>query len=91
MRLTTQMQVEVQTIDTRVYHITEQVLIPMEAEQMKLGASMPKTRDLFVKTQKHWSKHRNIAHATITELNPYKVRLENILCETDVKEQAHSN
>ena len=29
-------------------------------------------------------------HAFMAELNPYKVRLENILCETDVKEQAHS-
>ena len=26
----------------------------------------------------------------IAELNPYKVRLENILCETDVKEHVHS-
>ena len=29
--------------------------------------------------------------AIIAELNPYKVRLENILCETDIKEQAHEH
>ena len=32
----------------------------------------------------------HIVRATIVELKPYKVRLENILCETDIKEQAHS-
>ena len=26
----------------------------------------------------------------ISEMTPYKVRLENILCETDIKEQVHS-
>ena len=29
--------------------------------------------------------------AIIAELNPYKVRLENIFCETDIKEQVHSH
>lgn len=32
-----------------------------------------------------------ICQAIIAELNPYKVRLENILCETDIKEQAHEH
>ena len=27
--------------------------------------------------------------ASIQEMNTYKVRLENLLCETDIKEQAH--
>ena len=34
--------------------------------------------------------NRNL-HVIIAELSPCKVRLENILCETDIKEQAHSH
>ena len=30
-----------------------------------------------------------IRRLIIGELNPYKIRLENILCETDIKEQGH--
>ena len=30
-------------------------------------------------------------NAVNAELNPYKVRLENILCETDMKEQVQSH
>ena len=35
-------------------------------------------------------KDEDIARATIAEMSPFKVRLENILCETDCKEQAYS-
>ena len=78
MKLTTQMQAEIGTIRTRVDHIIDQVWVPMESGLMRRdGECLVKNED--------------IAHATAAELNPYKVRLENILCETDVKEQAHSH
>ena len=35
------------------------------------------------------SEDKEIFHSIMQELNPYKVRLENILCETDVKGQGH--
>ena len=77
MELTTQMQAEMGTIRTRVDHICDQVWIPLEIELMRRGGNCT-------------VKDEDTAHATVAELNPYKVRLENILCETDVKEKAHS-
>ena len=35
------------------------------------------------------SEDKDIFRSIMEELNPYKVRLENILCETDIKEQGH--
>ena len=74
MRLTAQMQAEIESIRTRVFLIHEQVLIP-----------------IFEGLQKHrrfLTKDKDTAHTTIAELNPYKIRLENLICETDIKEQA---
>ena len=78
MRLTPQMQVEIGKIRTRVEFMVQQVCAPLEAKMMKRGGYLIRGEDDV------------IAHAAIAELNPYKVRLENILCETDIKEQAHS-
>ena len=75
MKLTTQMQAEVETIRTRIDFISKEVWIPMENGLMSRDAKCQ-----FIK---------DTAHATVAELNPYKVRLENILCETDIKEEAH--
>ena len=77
MQLTTQMQAEIETIRTRVDHIGDQVWIPLETEVGSSGEILP--------------EYEEIAQEVIEELNPYKVRLENILCETDKKEQAHSH
>ena len=71
MRLTTQMQVEIGNIRTRVDFMVLHVWDPLTKAQVR--------------------DENAIALAAIAELNPYKVRLENILCETDIKEQAHSH
>ena len=75
MHLTDQMLAEIETIRSRVDFITSQVMVPLEAEMMRRGVYMKKDED--------------IARATIAEMSPFKVRLENILCETDCKEQAY--
>ena len=56
-------------------HITSQVMVPLEEEMMRRGM--------------YFEKDNDIARATIAELTPFKVRLENLLCETDCKEQAY--
>ena len=76
MQLTTQMQAEMKTIRKRIDLISEQVWIPLEADVTK------RVRVTF--------DHIQTAHVVYAELNPYKVRLENMLCDTDCKEQAHS-
>ena len=79
MQLTTQMLVEMKSIQTRVCRIQE-ILFPMITESV-----MTSPDNEGIET-----RHRKI-RASIAELNPYKVRFENMLCETDVKEQAHSH
>ena len=75
MRLTTQMQAEIESIRTRVDLTWHQVLVPLfEGWKRRCYQVLAKDRDT--------------THATIAELNTYKIRLENILCETDIKEQA---
>ena len=74
MRLTTQMRAEIEIIRTRVGFIIAQVSLSFEKEMMRRGECLTKDKDT--------------AHSIIVELNAYKVRLENILCETDIKEQA---
>ena len=70
------MQAEINSIQTRVYRIDKEIINPMLFEAgYGLGIE---TRDREIR-------------AIIAELNPYKFRLENILCETDLKEQAHSH
>ena len=75
MRLTTQMQAEIEAIRTRNLAL-HQVSILLIEEMKRRGGIL--------------AKDKETAHATIAELNPYKIRLENILCETDIKEQARS-
>ena len=75
MQLTNQMLAEIETIRTRVGQVYKTFVIPMEFE-----ASQPKPSFEIL-----------ARHVIIAELNPCKVRLENILCETDIKEQAHSH
>ena len=80
MQLTTQMLAELESINTRAGHVREKFKslagLSRRYEAMLLELSV--TID---------QNHR----AIFAELNPCKVRLENILCETDRKEQAHSN
>ena len=77
MQLTNQMLAELEKIQTRVSLVVEKFVKPMLLEGLQPEPSM------------------NIVNLNrrviIAELNPCKVRLENILCETDRKEQAHSH
>ena len=75
MHLTDQMLAETESIRSRVDFITSKVWVPLEQEVMRRGL--------------YFDEDEDIARATIAELSPYKVRLENILCETDCKEQAY--
>ena len=83
MQLTTQMIAEAQTIETRVRNLIEEVWHPMEKELSRAIATPEQASE-------SWAKAEDTAVAIIAELNPYKIRLENILCETDIKEQARS-
>ena len=76
MHLTDQMLAEIETIQSRVNFITSQVTIPLEAEMLRRGIYLKKDDD--------------IVRTTIEELTPFKVRLENLLCKTDCKEQVYS-
>ena len=78
MQLTTQMLAEVGSIQTRVCYIFDEIIIPMLFE-----ASLGNELEIETRDQK--------IRAIIAELNPCKIRLENILCATDQKEQAHSH
>ena len=76
MRLTVQMQAEIESIRTRFDLSSLQVWRPLSEGMKRRGGFLAKDEDT--------------ANATIAELNPYKIRLENMLCETDIKEQARS-
>ena len=76
MRLTTQMRAEAGTIEREVHRIT----------QAYYEASMAVSRyDILACVDKR------ISYAVMAELNSHRVRLEYIFCETDLKEQVHSN
>ena len=75
MKLTNEMRAEVETIQTRFNQINDEFVVPVQREIMRVGS-------VFVETIE-------IGNAIIGELNIYKVRLENILCDTDIKEQDH--
>ena len=75
MQLTTQMHDEILTFQNRVDQILQSVG-PMSSRIEITGK---------------WIPSRNVGsiRAFIAELDHFKVRHENILCETDLKEQAH--
>ena len=77
MQLTTQMLVEIGAIRTRVDYVVEKLAKPMQFESLQPEPSI----EII-------NRNRRVI---IAELNPCKVRLENILCETDIKEQARSH
>ena len=76
MRLTTQMQTELRTIEEEVRRITKDIdLMSTEISQCS-GISF----EIIANTT-----------AIISKLIGYKTRVENILCETDIKEQAQGD
>ena len=77
MQLTDQMLAQIAQVQTRVDHVNEKFVKPMSFESMQPEPSIE-------------SINRNL-RVIIAELNPCKVKLENILCETDRKEQAQSH
>ena len=75
LHLTTQMQAEFETIRKRLDDISKKVWIPLEARWMRHCIIPP--ADV------------KIGHLVSVEVEPYKIRLENMLCDTDCKEQGH--
>ena len=75
MQLTTQMHNEILTFANRVDQIL-QAVGPMSSRIEITGKWIP-------------SRNEGSIRAFIAELDHFKVRHENILCETDLKEQAH--
>ena len=73
MQITAEMDDEILTFRSRVDQI--------------LTAVMPMSMEIAGK----WIPSRNVEsiRGFIAELDHFKVRLENIICETDIKEQAH--
>ena len=80
MRLTAQMQIELKTIQSRADHIYKQILYPMTIQINQLSDPTSIPHEIIENTQ-----------TIFAELNGYKTRIENILCETDRKEQAHED
>ena len=74
MKLSAHLLAELGTIETR-------------CDQMNMGFQNKKMEVL--RKRGILSEDEEIFHSIMQELNPYKVRLENILCETDVKGQGH--
>ena len=75
MQLTTQMRAEIETIRKRLDDIDQFLQKKMISKRVLDDEFLEATKKI---------------DGIISELNPYKIRLENILCETDSKEQVHS-
>ena len=75
MKLTTQMRAEIDTTHTRVSQLAQEFWMTIRRATESLGRISSETGE-------------NMA-AIIEELKTHKVRIENILCETDIQEQDH--
>ena len=84
MQLTDQMLAEIGAIKTRSFHIADEIMNPMLNPMVFESCS--RGRELEIEKELVMEARGRKFRAFIAELNPYKVRLENILCETDVKE-----
>ena len=73
MKLTTQMRVEIDTTHTRVSQLAQEFWTTIRRATESLGRISSKTGEDMA--------------AIIEELKTHKVRIENILCETDIQEQ----
>ena len=76
MKLTTKTRAEIETIETRFHIIREEHVVPITKKVQILGG-------ISFEDQK-------LIDASSEELNAYKIRLENILCQTDQKEKDYS-
>ena len=75
MRLTNELRTELGAIQTEVDRINYECFMPMVLE--------------YKTCRKISASSKENIHQLNEKLNAYKVRLENIFCETDIKEQAH--
>ena len=72
MKLTTKIRTEIETIETRFHIIREEHVVPITKKVQILGGISYEDQKLI--------------DSISEELTVYKVRLENILCQTDQKE-----
>ena len=80
MPLTAQMHIELKAFLSRADHIYKQILHPMAIQINQLSDPISIPHEIIENTQ-----------TIFAELNGHKTRIENILCETDIKEQAHED
>ena len=73
--------------------LTAQLRAEMEAIEARLGqVKMEILTNLNVVARNQcivYDENKEFCRLLMKEVNSYKVRLENILCETDIKEQGH--
>ena len=74
MKFTAQLHAEVKAIKTRC----NQISMEFQTNRMEV-----------LRKREISSEDKDIFRWIMKELNPFKVRLENILCETDIKGQGH--
>ena len=75
-KLTAQLRAEMKAIDVRFGQMEMEVLTNLNEVARNQG--------------RIYDENKEFCRLLMKEVNSYKVRLENILCETDIKEQAHS-
>ena len=73
MRLTNELAIELATIEERIEYLNREVLFPLGMASLKLGTSP--------------LQYGEELNDIVQEMNSYKLQMENILCETDKKEQ----
>ena len=74
-KLTAQLRAEMEAIDARLVQVKKEC-------QRNLN-------EIARNQCRVYDENKEFYRLLIKELNSYKVRLENILCETDIKEQGH--
>ena len=69
--------------------LTIQMIVEIETIRTRTGHISKKVCPFLDGTRNVKFETNELFDASIQEMNTYKVRLENLLCETDKKEQAH--
>ena len=82
MKLTAQLRAEIETLRARFDQMHTE--FQTNAKYSIMEFTRTERTDSFIS-----SENKEICRLMIEELNPDKIRLENILCETDIKEQGH--
>ena len=69
--------------------LTTQMKAEIKTMHIRVDHILQKVYPFLEDTRNITFETKEVLDASIQELTTYKVRLENLLCETDLKEQAH--